>query len=63
MYEELKKLQKLLFKGDDRIDQVDLFDAQELIAEITLKAAEAEGKTKDLVKTFPYLYKLKSKCN
>lgn len=56
MYDDLKKLQKLLWKHDDMMDQETLFELQELVAEMALKAAQAERKVGDLVKSFPWLY-------
>jgi len=57
MYNELKKIQELLWKSDDRMDQDTLFELQGYVAEIILKAANKEKKTNDLVKSFPWLYK------
>ncbi|MFA6308617.1 MAG: hypothetical protein WC677_02580 [Clostridia bacterium] len=57
MYKELKKIQILLFKSDDRMEQDDLFELQEYVSELTLKVAKKEGKTDDLIKSFNWLYK------
>jgi hypothetical protein len=56
MYEKLKEIQKLIFKGDDRMDQDDLFELQEKIAELTLEVAQKEEKTEQLIKDFKWLY-------
>lgn len=45
MYGELKKIQKLVWKHDDLMDQETLFELQEELAVLTLKIAEKEGKT------------------
>jgi len=57
MYNELKKIQQLLWKSDDRMDQDTLFELQDYVAELVLKVAEKENKVDDLIKSFPYLYK------
>ena len=59
MYNDLKKIQKLLWKDDDRMDQDTLFELQEFVAELTLKAAEKENKVDDLLKNFRWLYEVK----
>lgn len=56
MYNELKKLQELMWKNEDMPDQEDWFEMQDLMAELVLKAAVKEKKTDDLIKTFPFLY-------
>ena len=56
MYNELKKIQSLLWKSDDRMDQDTLFELQDYVARLTLKAAEQESRTEDLLKSFPWLY-------
>lgn len=56
MYNKLKEIQKLIFKGDDRIDQEDLFELQDKIAELTLEVAKKEGKVEQLIKDFKWLY-------
>lgn len=56
MYNDLKKIQKLLWKSDDRMDQETLFELQELVAELTLKVAQKEKKVDDLLKNFKWLY-------
>ena len=56
MYNKLRDIQKLIFKGDDRMDQDDLFELQEKIAELTLEVAQKEEKTEQLIKDFKWLY-------
>lgn len=56
MYNKLKHIQQLLWKSDDRMDQEILFELQDEFAELLLEVAEQQGKTKDLVETFPWLY-------
>ena len=58
MYNEIKKIQKLLWKHDDMMDQEDLFELQEQVMELALRIAEKEKKTEQLIKDFPNLYKL-----
>ena len=60
MYNEIKKIQKLLWKHDDMMDQEDLFELQELVMELALRIAEKEKKTEQLIKDFPNLYKLET---
>lgn len=56
MYEKLKKVQKLLWQGDDRMDQEILFEIQAVFADLLLEVAMVEKKVDDLVKSFPWLY-------
>ncbi len=56
MYEDIKKIQKLLWKDDDLLRQETLFEIQECVAELALKIAKREKKTTQLVGDFPYLY-------
>jgi hypothetical protein len=57
MYAELKKIQKLIWKDDDRMDQDTLFELQNYVAKVILDVANKEKKTSDLIKSFPWLYK------
>ena len=57
MYNKLKRIQQLLWKSDDRMDQDTLFELQDEFAGLILEVAEKENQTADLVKTFPWLYK------
>lgn len=59
MYNKLKKIQQLLWKSDDRMDQDNLFELQNKVAELILEVAEKENKVEDLIKAFPWLYKTK----
>lgn len=61
MYNELKEIQKLIFKGDDLMNQETLFELQEKITELTLTVAQKENKTNDLVKSFPWLYQVEER--
>lgn len=61
MYNELKEILKLSFKDDDRIDQDTLFDLQDRITDLTLRIAQKENKTDDLVKSFPWLYQVEER--
>ena len=60
MYEKLEKIQELLWKDDDRMEQDTLFELQDKVAELILEVAGKEGpKTVDrLVAKFPWLYKV-----
>ena len=57
MYNELKKVQELLWKSDDLMDQDTLFELQEYVAKVILSVAKKEKKIDDLIKSFPWLYK------
>lgn len=59
MYERLKKVQEMLWRSDDLMDQETLFELQEYVSRVILEVAEQEGKTTDLVKSFPWLYEQK----
>ena len=61
MYEKLEKIQELLWRNDDLMDQDTLFELQDKVAELILEVAGKEGpKTVDrLVSKFPWLYKVK----
>lgn len=56
LYTRIVNIQKLIWKNDDILDQNDLFDLQEKIADLALAIAENENKTDDLVEKFPWLY-------
>ncbi len=56
MYKELKEIQKLLWKDDDRMEQETLFDLQDYVAELILKTAKEEGQLNDLLANFGFLY-------
>ena len=56
MYKELKRIQELLWKNDDYMDQDTLFELQDYVATLLLQVAQKEGKVNDLVKSFPFLY-------
>ncbi|MBQ9603845.1 MAG: hypothetical protein IJR45_00370 [Firmicutes bacterium] len=56
LYTRIVNIQKLIWKIDDILDQNDLFDLQEKIADLALAIAENENKTDDLVEKFPWLY-------
>ena len=58
MYNEIKKIQKLLWKHDDMMDQETLFDVQDLVGALAKKIAEKEHKTEQLVKDFPHIYEM-----
>lgn len=59
MYDELSEINKLLWKNDDMMSQEVLFEAQDKMADLLLKVATSERKCEQLVKDFPWLYKVK----
>jgi len=56
MYNKLKEILSLLWKHDDRMDQDTLFKLQDKMTKIILEVAKKENRTKDLLKSFPYLF-------
>lgn len=59
MYRKLKKIMQLIWKDNDRIDQVTLYEVQDKLADVLLIVAEEESQMKDLVKSFPWVYEQK----
>ena len=59
MYNEIKKIQKLLWKHDDMMEQETLFELQDLVAGLALNIAKRENKTAQLACDFPFLYERK----
>lgn len=58
-YEDVAALQRLAWKGDDQIGQDDLFELQDALAAFALKVANAEQRTPELLREFPFLYTTK----
>ena len=58
VYRQLVKTQKLLWNNDDSMDQDDLFEAQEIMQNLVLEFAISVGKEEEVLKEFPYLYKI-----
>ena len=57
VYEKLVELQGVLWKHYDLMTQDTLFEAQELVAALTLETCFAAGKKgEELVEKFPWLY-------
>ena len=56
MYNDIKKIQTLLWKHDDMMQQETLFELQEVVAGLALRIAEKEKRTEEIVKDFPHLY-------
>ena len=56
-YKDIAEIQKLIWMGDDMIDQDNLFEVQDKIASLALRIAEDEKCVGTLVKEFPFLYK------
>jgi hypothetical protein len=63
IFEKLVEIQKTVWRGDDLIDQEDLFELQDQIANLTLEVSKDVGKAAEkwLSETFPWLYKLEVK--
>ena len=59
MYDKLEKIQEMLWRNDDLMDQDTLFELQDYVAELILNVAEKEGKVDELVAKFPFLYQVK----
>ena len=59
VYDELKQAMHFAWDHDDIIPQEDLFELQELLANLTLKVARWCNAERDLAAAFPYLYKVK----
>jgi len=57
IYPDIEKIQSLLWRREDMISQEDLFEAQDILADVALKVAKAEGKVETLVAKFPFLYR------
>jgi hypothetical protein len=58
LFAELKKVQKMLWKDDDRMEQQTLFDLQDLMAMLIFNNASAEQQA-ELCKEFKHLYSRK----
>ena len=61
VYEDLKELQLLAWSGDDLMSQDTLFEIQNKLADLTLKAASAVGQERELAAAFPWLYTVEIK--
>lgn len=61
VYDALKEIQLLAWSGDDLLSQDTLFEIQDKLADLTLKAAVSAGRGKDLAATFPWLYTIEKK--
>lgn len=57
LYERVKELQRLVWKSDDLMDQETLYDVQDIVADIALALAKEQGKEKELVAEFSWLYR------
>lgn len=53
------KIQEMLWRDDDRMNQETLFALQDYVAELALNVANKERKVDKLVKKFPWLYEAK----
>ena len=59
IYDDVIKIQEIIWRNDDTLFQEDLFELQDLVAKLALKLAAVEGKVDELVKKFPWLYETK----
>ena len=60
IYTKLKTINAIAWRDDDLMEQDNLFDLQEQLANLLLAVAQdcGEKTLKDLVKSFPYLYSI-----
>ena len=56
-YDRIVEIQEIVWRDDDRIDQENLFELQDRIADLALLIASNERKTEELVNAFPWLYR------
>lgn len=61
IYEKVVNLQKIAWRGDDLMDQDDLYELQEELGVLAMDIANQLGKSDELVKEFPWLYNLNPK--
>lgn len=61
IYDRLKKIQTIAWRGDDLMEQEDLFQLQGQLADLVLMVAQDLGDDmlQDLVRSFPYLYSIR----
>ena len=57
VYNDLEKVQSLLWRREDMISQEDFFEVQDIMADVLLEVAKVEGKVEQLVAKFPFLYR------
>ena len=57
MYEKIEKIQEMLWRNDDLMDQETLFELQDYVADLALEVANNENKVNRLVTKFPWLYR------
>ena len=57
LYNDVKQIMKLVWKDDDMMEQDTLFRLQDYMKLLAYEIASREGKTDDLLKTFPLVYK------
>jgi len=57
IFNQLITAQNILWRGDDRINQEDLFELQDFMAELVLKVAKDVKREDVLLKEFSWLYK------
>ena len=57
MYEEVEKILDLCWKDDDRMEQTTLYEVQERVADLLLNIAYKEGRAKECLKKYEWIYK------
>ena len=59
IYEKVVTLQTIAWRGDDLMEQDDLCELQDKLATLALDLAKEVGKGVELVKKFPWLYRVR----
>jgi len=57
IFEKLVELQEIVWRGDDRMDQDDLFELQDKLGSLVLILAKDTKQESLLIASFPWLYK------
>ena len=58
IYAKVVNLQKIAWRGDDLMEQDDLCELQDKLADLALAIACQLGKSRELAKEFPWLYRV-----
>lgn len=61
IYAKVVNLQRIAWRGDDLMDQDDLYELQEELGDLAMDIANQLGRGGELVKEFPWLYHLNPK--
>jgi len=59
IYERVVTLQAIAWRGDDLMEQDDLCELQDKLAVLALELAKEVGKSTELAKKFPWLYRVR----